>query len=163
MRSFFSSSGSSQPPGFTLIELLVAVTVMMLVVGSGIAAFITFNDKQTLRGAAKELQTYLRGAQIKAHSGDKPPGCDKLLSYAVRGNAGSNQITSLAVCENDDYLDATYALPLSITLDQALDMEFQVLYGGVKNAGTITVSNANQSYAFVVNSGGEMSEGDYVE
>ena len=42
-------------------------------------------------------------------------------------------------------------------------MEFQVLYGGVKNAGTITVSNANQSYAFVVNSGGEMSEGDYVE
>jgi len=149
--------------GFTLIELLVSVTIMLLIVGGGIAAFITFNDKQALRGAAKELQTYFRSAQISARSGVRPDVCDKLLSYAVTATAGSNQIRSLAVCENGSHEQALYLLPASVSVVGALNMEFQVLHGGVNNAGDVSLTNNTNTYTFSVTPGGEISDGDFDE
>src|SRR5688572_9714056 len=101
--------------GFTLIELLISITIMLFLVGGGIAAFINFNDRQVLIGAGQELKTYLRAAQIKARNGDKPQqGCDKLSGYVVVMVTGLDHVSTRALCENagvrSDVLVSTYAL-----------------------------------------------------
>ena len=50
-------------PGFTLIELLVTSAIIMILAGSGLAAYNNFNDKQTLNAAAAELKNNLRMAR----------------------------------------------------------------------------------------------------
>ena len=50
-------------PGFTLIELLVTSAIIMILAGSGLAAYNNFNDKQTLDAATAELKNNLRMAR----------------------------------------------------------------------------------------------------
>ncbi len=143
--------------GFTLIELLVSVTITLLMVGGGIAAFVTFNDRQILQNAGREVQTALRSAQVKARAGDRPAGCTKLLSHAVRISPGSSLVRVQAVCEDDDYDVAEYQLHESVISSDEVDMRFLVLHGGVTNAGTITLAKDTSSISIIVNEGGEIT------
>ena len=54
---------ATNPKGFTLIELLVIAAVIMLLAGSGLAAYNNFNDESTLNSAAWELKNNLRLAR----------------------------------------------------------------------------------------------------
>ncbi|HYD34557.1 MAG TPA: prepilin-type N-terminal cleavage/methylation domain-containing protein [Vitreimonas sp.] len=147
--------------GFTLIEMLVVVTVMLLMVGGGIAAFTTFNDKQVLIGGSKELQSYIRSAQQKAQYGDKPAACDRLNSYAVKANqAAPVEVHVVAICNNGEHIRDTYQLNPRLSLGTPLDLSFRVLHGGTSNT-TIEVHSTSSEdyYSFAVTSGGEITEG----
>lgn len=71
-------------PGFTLIELLVSISVVAIISGIGLAAFVQFNRRQIVSSATRLLLDDLRLAQGRATSGEKPEGCDgDLLGYQL--------------------------------------------------------------------------------
>lgn len=73
--------------GFTLIELIITVAIAAMVIGGGIAGFVSFTDRQEVLNTAKEVQQMMRTAQSKARVRDVPSSCtnpDKpLLFYQV--------------------------------------------------------------------------------
>lgn len=155
--------------GFTLIELIVSVTIMILLVGSGIAAFITFNDKQQLQGSTKLLQTYLRAAQTKARVGDRPEDCDRLLGYQVSIPQQSNTLTLAAICgETGNETEVVIQTAELANVEEVeaeggdnLEVLFRVLHGGTDDVGAITVySTAGASETFRISAGGEISDLD---
>jgi prepilin-type N-terminal cleavage/methylation domain-containing protein len=152
--SFLPSSG------FTMIEMLLSVSIMLVLVGGGVAAFVTFNDSQQLKGATKELQTYMRVAQTKARLGDRPPTCGRLDGYAVRVAESSNVLRMVAICDIGDVEVQTKTLEgiTSIQVDNdVVDVEFGVLQGGVTNSGTISIqSDGGSVETFAVSAGGEI-------
>ncbi len=151
--------------GFTLIEMLVTITITMLMLGGGIAAYINFNEKQTLITASKDLQAYLRSAQSKARSGDRPNTCDSLDAYQVYMAAGNNEIILRAICDGGIVQDSfdSYFLPNGVTSQDEIDMRFKVLHGGVEGAGDIVLVMDDKEYLFSVSSTGEINQGGLVE
>jgi prepilin-type N-terminal cleavage/methylation domain-containing protein len=155
--------GSPRQTGFSLIEMLVAITIMMILVGMGVAAFLTFNDRQTLVQAAKTVQGHMRAAQVKARAGDSPAGCSGLQAYAVRMAVNSNILRLVAVCENGEVAYQQHELPTSVAADSAVDIQFFGLHGGVNNPSTVTLGSQSWQYSFFVSKGGEISEGELTE
>jgi prepilin-type N-terminal cleavage/methylation domain-containing protein len=163
MKIGYSSSALFPSPtrgGFTLIELLISMSILLLITGAGIASYISLNDRQTLISSAKDLQSYMRAAQKKARSGDKPAGCDTLRGYSVLSAGSAPTIITLqANCDSGNYSADTLTFPLSVSLQNALNMQFLVLSGGVTNAGTVVLVGSTKTYTFTVNTGGEITEG----
>lgn len=149
--------------GFTLIELLVSITIMMLMVGMGLASFITFNERQQLSGAAKELQTYLRSAQTRARNGDVPAGCITLEGYNVQMAQDTSLVTVRAICGNGNFIRSENNLTGGVTPATAIDMTFKVLQGGVTGAQNITLELGSRTYTFGVTAGGEINQGQLNE
>jgi type II secretory pathway pseudopilin PulG len=154
--------------GFTMIELMVSISIMILLVGGGIASFITFNDKQQLQGSTKMVQTYLRTAQTKARVGDRPEECSRLDGYEVQVPQGSTTLSLVAICEGD----GTEVPVQSTTLEKVesisfeggeLSILFKVLHGGTEDEGTVTITSTNgATEQFNVSAGGEITELGYV-
>ncbi len=63
---------SKSGAGFTLIELLVVMTISVLMVGGGLAAYSIFNERQLAKSAGLQLYNDLRFAQGKAAANEKP-------------------------------------------------------------------------------------------
>lgn len=145
--------------GFTLLELMVSVTIMLLLLGGGLAAYIRLNNRQLLIDSGRQLQLLMRTAQKQARVGSKPAGCSRLLSYAVQVVAG--QLASanlLAECENSNYTVQSSDFNPGVTSQNAFTVHFYVLTGGVGGAGTFVLQRGNQNVTMTVNQGGEISE-----
>lgn len=170
MSDLVVSRSRSPRSGFTLIEVLVAITIMMLMTGGGIAAFITFNDRQSVQGAARQLQTILRTAQVKARVGEKPAGCTKLTGYRVQTTANTNQVVLSAVCVSGAGAPQVITHTVSqlqngSVAEDTSAITFANLYGGVTGATTIILKKSNVAtyrYSFSVTEGGEISDGDFL-
>lgn len=169
--------------GFTLIEMIVTVGIMLAVTGGGIAAFMTFDDKQSIQTSAQELQTILRSAQTKARVGEDAEYCratyvgETLRGYRVQVLEGTNIVFLDVVCSANKFTEAIYRnyppdLQRSYTLAEGVEiemqgggevnMEFLTLLGGVDGFGTIEVSgNGSDVYTFEVTQGGEITEGSF--
>lgn len=150
--------------GFTLVELIIAVAIMVLMLGTGVISYLQFNDRQALLAGAQELGSIMRVAQTRAKNGERPSGCDRLLSYSVRMPAGSSVATVSAVCENGSYVRSETTLTGRTTAQSVINVEFRSLHGGVINPGAfILESPQNMQYAFEVTEGGEITKGSLVE
>lgn len=173
--------------GFSFIELMITVSIMVVVVGGGIASFTTFNDRQTVATANKELQTILRSAQTKARVRETPPECDPAAGLPLQGwrvtapaGVAGPTVQLYASCgrvEEDSELDVArgavreYRLPSSVTIttdNGDLDVRFWALYGGVQFVGTndatrtITVGGFSREWQFMIREGGEITEGNWL-
>ncbi len=153
--------------GYTLIELLVVTTIVLLLAGGGIAAFTSFNKRQRVLTAAKELQSYLRTAQTLSRVGERPDGCDELRGYSVITTDVAESIKEVqlwANCPSGNVNNRSYYLPAGTTLDDDLNMTFLNLHGGVTNAEVIQVmdDNGDLRYQFEVTQGGEITGGDFL-
>jgi prepilin-type N-terminal cleavage/methylation domain-containing protein len=145
--------------GFTMIELLVSVSILVLLMGGGIAGFINLNDRQTLVNSGKEVQLMMRSAQKKARVGEKPTGCDRLVGYSVVVGSGSFSEAELrAECDNGSYVRQTYVFPNNVIVENAVSMRFVVLHGGVEGAGTVSITFGTRRLSFDVGKGGDISE-----
>lgn len=152
--------------GFTLIEMLVTITIMMVVLGGGIAAYITFNDRQKVTTSARELQQFIRSAQVKARVGQTPSGCGRLEAYRVSGASGGSTVTLSAVCDNPPNIIEVNTLTLQngVTLSSAIALDYITLSGGVTGAGFITINlGTTYSYRFNVTTGGAVSGGTFLQ
>lgn len=151
--------------GFTLIEVLVTLSIAMLLTGGGIAAFIRFNDRQSVQTAARQLQTVLRSAQVKARAGETPSGCDRLTGYRVQTTASNSQVVLSAVCTNGVITHTVSNLPNNVISEGSYAITFANLYGGVTGTTTVTLRTAGAAvnrYSFLVTAGGEISDGAFV-
>lgn len=163
MRSFTTKFG------FSLIEMLVVVSIIAVIAGGGIAAYINLNDRQVTLNTGLELQNFLRDAQKKARVQDRPASCDHLTGYSVIVAPGNLQTATLkGVCANGSYTVSTYNLPNNVYVQSAFTMTFQVLNGGVMNAGTIgiaqpSIASPKWTFSFTVDAGGSISEGVLVK
>jgi len=162
----FKSFTSNQPfvskKGFTLIELMITITITMLMLGGGIAAYIRFNDRQTLQGAAKQLQTQMRSAQKKARVGDIPSGCDRLVDYRVSMVAGESDVNLDATCTNQTIRISTTTLNSSVSVNSDFVIAFKVLHGGaeyITGDGNINLISETYHYQFQVTPGGSVEAG----
>jgi len=160
MRSGYLSPTSSQS-GFTLIELLVTVAIMILIFGSGVAAYLNLDRRQSLINVCKEIEQMSRSAQKKARVGDRPAGCDHLTAYRVGRTATGPDVISLqAICENGTTNIQDYEIPTIFTLQTITTMNFRVLHGGLEESeGDINVTSSNPNYRcqFTVDNGGSIS------
>lgn len=147
--------------GFTLLELLISITIMLLMVGIGIASFITFNERQQLTGGAKELQEFFRSAQTRARTGDIPVGCGTFSGYNVQMAIDSSSAQMYAICSTGNVLRSEKSLTGSVTPQNAINMTFINLHGGVTNASTVVLGlpNGTLTYTFKVTEGGEITQG----
>ncbi len=148
--------------GFTLIEMLVTITIMMLMLGGGLVAYINFNQKQTVLSSVKTVQTALRSAQTKAKNGEKPPGCGVLDAYQVTIATNTNELILRPICDNvaQPGFESIFFND-GVTVASPVDMEFKVLYSGVDGAGDVTLQRDTYVYTFTVSPTGEISQGDW--
>lgn len=158
---FVRARRTPRSAGFTLIELLVSITIMLLLMGFGIAAYLTLNSRQELLTSSKQLQQFMRAAQKKARAGEKPAGCDQLQGYQVSVSAAAGATVQLqAVCVSGTFTRDSFVFPASVHANSALSMQFNSLSGGVAGAGVVTLSGGGgKTYTFTVDLGGQITEG----
>lgn len=149
--------------GFTLIEVMVSVTIMLLLVGGGIAGYNTFNDRQTVIQEGKQFASMLRLAQKRASVGDKPTVCagNKLQGYYVIRGGEANTYQLWVACNNDAFLLQTVTMPSSVTFAENVNLQFNVFGGVVLNApvsGSFVLQSSNWKYTIEVTRTGAISE-----
>lgn len=66
-------------PGFTLLELLIAVSIMLILLAITASAIKVTSDADRVRGAARQIQSYLEGARSRAVAARAPRGVRFLL------------------------------------------------------------------------------------
>lgn len=140
--------------GFTLIEMLVSVTILIVVVGGGLAGYIQFNDRQSLVTAGNRVESLMRTAQKRARVGDTPAGCDRLISYNMVFSAASPDVQMQAECNNTTITVMTESLPGSVIAATSNTIKFNVLAGGVDNPGLVLLQGSDGSQVIEVSSGG---------
>jgi prepilin-type N-terminal cleavage/methylation domain-containing protein len=154
--------------GFTLIELLVTVSITLILLSGALGFFLDYIDKRDVNNSINEVKTLFQKAQAAARSGDLD-GCDQLSGYRVVSyQAGSTtEISFQAECVAGTANPAeTYEFPRSVEISPDLNYLFKVLHAGVDLPGaasseTITISNAEYSYSFVIYREGRFSAGDW--
>lgn len=110
-----------QQKGFTLIELLVAISILLLLMGLGIANYISFNDRQQLIQSAEQVREAIADAQNSARSG-KLRGCNRLVAYRVDILA-SGTVEIVPLCEGEDgdiTKDPSQTFELSDSLEEVV-------------------------------------------
>jgi prepilin-type N-terminal cleavage/methylation domain-containing protein len=91
--------------GYSLIELMMAVSVIMILSGGALAAFLNFDQRQKMTNDYSNVVTLLKSAYQKSTSGVYPTGCLGLIDYAVTIPSPSyaTGIRVSARCQNDSY------------------------------------------------------------
>jgi len=167
--NFLFDFPNSLKRGFTLIEMLVVISIMLLMVGLGIANYIDFNDRQTVLTATDELKTHLRTAQTKALAGDLG-GCAQLEGYQA-SSVGSDPVVIkvTALCNDGGTGTITsYDLPAGVSVSP-FSIIFPVLADPICLDGNcdepnptsmnITISSNGLTYEFSIGEGGEITKG----
>jgi len=157
----------SSREGFTLIELIVVISVAAVVSVIGIAAFVSYNQTQSLNTTAADIANMFSVAKSRAASGVKPSTCSGSLDgYEIRlcGLSGSTCINSTSAnYELDVRCNGLVApppmltgkFPTNITFDISTSsriFSFAVLTGGFSQAGTIVLTGFGKSKSITVDS-----------
>jgi prepilin-type N-terminal cleavage/methylation domain-containing protein len=149
--------------GFTLIELLIVAVIFVLISSGAFLNYRKFTRRQQVIQSVANLQEALRLAQKKARVGEKPSGCVTLNGYKVTAATNTRTIRIYAACSDLDHQVTTAELVGNARMTVPLDVTFKVITGGVENAGAVRVGYWGnfEIYRFYVNSGGEITQGDY--
>lgn len=164
-------TAAGRQQGFTLIEMLVTVGISLLLVGLGIAGYLSFNDRQKILSAAREIETLLQTGANKVQTGDLG-GCTQLEAYRLTFVTTTDPVTaSLAsVCADGTVTETrTYTLPAGVAVSfspNITQVEFPILQGGFRfspssSSVSVTLTNTaiTNTYVFSVSQGGDINEG----
>jgi type II secretory pathway pseudopilin PulG len=146
--------------------MLVTITIMLLILGGGLTSYLQFDARQRVLTAADQIEVALRTAQKRARVGDKPTGCETLQGYTVQLQAGSGNLMLLANCDvagaPEDFPVETQLLRGSTTAVSSVNVQFNVLAGGVAGAEAIQIQSGDLRYEVEVTSGGEILNNGFV-
>ena len=137
------------PRGFTLIEMVVVIGIMAIVAGLGATVSFTFLRGQRLQSAAEMIMAEALRAQIDAYTqaGDKAHGIKVLSDSVVRFVGSSYAGRTVAQDEVDTF-------PGSITVSGLSEWDFAAASFYPGTAGTMTLSDGDQSYDLSISSYG---------
>src|SRR3989344_8135047 len=90
----------SSREGFTLIELIVVISVAAVISVIGIAAFVSYNQTQSLNTTAADIANMFSVAKSRAASGVKPTPCESqaLNGYQISINIAAKTYELNAIC-----------------------------------------------------------------
>jgi prepilin-type N-terminal cleavage/methylation domain-containing protein len=74
MRKHFHRNMSHQPAGFTLVELLVVITIIVILLTMTLMTVNFTKEGDRVKGAAKQVQSFLAGARDRAIYSREPRG-----------------------------------------------------------------------------------------
>jgi prepilin-type N-terminal cleavage/methylation domain-containing protein len=123
--------------GFTLVEIVVVISIMGLLLTTGLVYYQHFNRRQILNQAAKDLESNLRLAQGRALAGEKPEGwcsgeAETLVGYRLEFISEIDYQIS-AVCSNTDIMMTKIVqLPDNVVGPSGAEVLFRVLAQGVE-------------------------------
>jgi len=144
--------------GFTLIELMVAVTIGMVLVAGGLAAYRGTGERQTLKQAGISFQTNLKMFQQKVLSGEKPADCgpaDIYEGFEV-SYVDTASYTATPICQEAMPAGRTYTLPEEVKFGawSPTTIFFPVLKSVLTGAQTITLISGSFFYDVVIEPSG---------
>ena len=142
--------------GLTLIELLVSSAIIALVAGSGLAAYIDFNNRQILNTAADELKNNLRQARGFAMAGRKIAGCNgDLVGYQFSFLPGKQYQVDM-IC-SDIVIVNTFSYNEKVIIPSKNPFTFQALTGATEeNKFSILLSLGTKVKLLTVDANGEI-------
>lgn len=148
--------------GFTLVELLVVVSVLMVILGFGVARYTAFNRRERVKQAAFTLKATLRFAQTKAISAEKPSsGCTTYLGMRVSFTATSYSTQHECSPEGLTGPVTSVAIPTTITfLPVPASFIFLTRTNTVDIADTVTLTltNGTETYQLSVTPSGSVND-----
>lgn len=74
--------------GFTLIELLITITIIVLVTGTAISAYITFNESRQLDIDTRSFLSTVNRVRSKSIFLEYPADCTGLISFSLESALG---------------------------------------------------------------------------
>lgn len=155
--------------GFTLIEIMVAVGISLLLTGSVFVGFNSFSSSQRLKQTALNFKNNLKLAQVKAQSGQKPTGCDSLVSYRVVFTSRSYIIRARCKVANNE-VDLGELLQFDLPIDVTLSayppyINYKPLSAGIELPSpyanqpfVFQITNTSSVYSLRLNTNGEVDD-----
>ena len=150
--------------GFTLVELLIVVTILVTLLGVGLASFNSFNRRERLKQAALTLKSNLRFAQTKSISVEKPDsGCTEFVGMTVRFTATTYAVSHTCTPEGDVGDAETVILSGATFSPIPSAFTFVSRSNSLSPAATqtITLMNGSESYVLTVAANGSVSDGGF--
>lgn len=130
--------------GFTLIELMVTVTIVVLVTGISISAYLTFSESRQTEIDAKSFLSAVRKVRFKAIFLEYPDDCTNLSSYffeTVSGTSGVlDSVHYYAVCSQGQRGETTEKVLSTTTFDSATSFSFLPISGNLSSTEDVEVS-----------------------
>lgn len=149
--------------GYTLIEILVSTTILLLIVGGGMAAYRNFATKQTIVNATRNFAVDLRTVQKKARSGEKPADCgtQTLDGWEVVKNSGDDFYITRAICGGAPIVSSEQLEELESGarfVDSSFAIQFTVITGFTNTQTTITLQSGDLRSEVRINQAGGIEE-----
>ena len=165
--------------GFTLIELLVVLSIMIILVGVGLATYLKFEERQQTEILSRNLREVFISARQKARFREKI-GCESsegIIGFRAQLSRSDGQITAgvFSICGNDrvnyqpevlgetilSFSDDQYQLSVE---ELPFFVDYFTLYGGAKIHGddtiltqNITITAGDTIYGFSLDKGGDIT------
>lgn len=145
--------------GFTLIELLIVISILVTLLGLGIASFNTFNRRERLKQTGLTLKSSLRFSQTKAISAQKPlSGCTTYVGMRISFTSSSYHIQHRCDPEGLVGTNESVTLPYGITFSP-VPSSFTFLTRSNTDISadmTITLISGALSYSMVISPNGSV-------
>ncbi|OGD84009.1 hypothetical protein A2572_00575 [Candidatus Collierbacteria bacterium RIFOXYD1_FULL_40_9] len=133
--------------GFTLIELLITITIVVLVTGTAIAAYITFNESRQLDIDTRSVLSLLNKVRSRAIFLEYPADCTGLTSFGFESAVGtsglSDSVRFFANCAEGVRGEETAKVLEAAVFSTAFSMSFLPSSGAIASYEdqTITISS----------------------
>jgi len=146
--------------GFTLIELLVVVSILVTIMGLGVASFNGFNRRERIKQTALTLKSTLRFSQTKAISAQKPTsGCTTYVGMYISFTASTYSVQHECDPEGVVGNAETFTLPRGITFSP-IPASFTFLTrsntDGITTDTPITMTNGTLNYSLIISPNGSV-------
>ena len=143
---------------------------MGILVGGGIAALVTFRDKQHLKRAGSQLYSDLRLAQTKANASEVNGVCagDVLEGYGIQFGSDATRYDVVVLCGGNVVVvpDMGRTLPVGVqTMNSTKclsQLAFYILAKGA-DSGSVCLAYGERYYKVDVAAGGEIIDSGFVD
>lgn len=83
--------------GFTLIELMMVMSIILILSGGALAAYLSFNKSQVVGNDARNFASEIARVRSLSANLDYPAGCDSLKGYEVKSSLIDGELSGVTV------------------------------------------------------------------